>query len=72
MCYIPNIRERSCRFGGNLLNRKREEYCPFCKRTRNKTSLYRDPPHPGHSGPPSHARPSTPRATPSSSPAWRC
>ena len=43
MCYIPNIRERSCRFGGNLLNRKWEEYCPFCKRTRNKTSLYRRP-----------------------------
>ena len=41
MCYIPNLRDRTCRFGGRINNRKVEERCVFCKKTRNKTSIYR-------------------------------
>ena len=41
MCYIPNLRDKTCRFGGRINNRKVEELCVFCRRTRNKSSIYR-------------------------------
>ena len=41
MCYVPSVRSLACRFVNEVHTRKVEERCVFCKRTRNKTSLYR-------------------------------
>lgn len=41
MCYIPNVRTRTCLFRNEVHSRKVEERCVFCKRTRIKLSLYR-------------------------------
>ena len=41
MCYVPNLRERTCRFGGLRYGRKKEEYCAFCRRTRSRVGEFR-------------------------------
>lgn len=40
MCYIPNVRARTCRFGPSIFNKKVEQRCAFCKRTRNMIFPY--------------------------------
>ena len=34
MCYLPNVRSRTCRFGAAKLTKKVVQECAFCHRTR--------------------------------------